>query len=112
MTAHLRSPFTVQDQPLLLIVDDEPLSRDALSGRLARREFAVESLAGGQEALDFLAHRVPDLILMDVSMPGLSGIETVQQIRKTWAQDYLPVILVSALTDSEDVIAGLEAGAN
>jgi len=102
----------LQNPPLILIVDDEPLSRDALSGRLARRNFAIESLASGQAALEAIQLRLPDLILMDVSMPGMSGIETLQKIRETWAQDYLPVILVSALTDSEDVIAGLEAGAN
>ncbi|MHC4947910.1 MAG: response regulator transcription factor [Planctomycetota bacterium] len=96
----------------VLIVEDEPLSREMLERMLSTRGFEVQTAVDGPSCLEWLECNEADLVLLDVSMPGLSGLDVLKVIRRDHAADQLPVILVSALVDSEDVIAGLEAGAN
>lgn len=96
----------------LLVVEDEPLSRDVLVRMLASRGHSVESVASGPACLDWLEHETPDVVLLDVSMPGMSGLDVLRCIRQRFTHDQLPVILVTALVDSDDVVIGLEAGAN
>jgi CheY-like chemotaxis protein len=96
----------------VLVVDDEPLSRDVLVRLLESRGLAVDTAHDGAACLEALSHRIPDLILLDVSMPGMSGLDVLACIRRDHTPDQLPVILVTAMVDSEDVVAGLEAGAN
>jgi DNA-binding response OmpR family regulator len=98
----------------ILVVEDEPLSRDMITRRLERRGFIVESAADGKSCLERLngSTTPPDAILMDVQMPGLSGLEVLTDIRKRFTHDALPVILVTALGETEDIVRGLEAGAN
>lgn len=98
--------------PRVLIVEDEPLSRDMLVLRLASRGFETEAVENGRACLDRLESGLPDLILMDISMPEMSGLEVTKLIRDRWSAETLPIIIVSAMVDSDDVIAGLEAGAN
>ena len=85
----------------LLVVDDEEYNRDMLSRRLQRAGFAVETASDGQEAL----HRVRDkeygLILLDQMMPGLTGLDVLRLLRATYTPEQLPVIMVTALNDSE-----------
>lgn len=99
-------------RPPILVVEDEPLSREMLIRALEGRDFAAEGVHDGPACLEWLEHHVPALILLDVSMPGMSGLDVLRTIRQRWSADQLPVILVSALIDSDDVIAGLEAEAN
>jgi DNA-binding response OmpR family regulator len=96
----------------LLIVEDEPLSRDVLTRMLVSRGFEVDSVESGPTCLEWLERHDPELILLDVSMPGMSGLDVLRAIRERRSSHELPVVLVSALIDSEDVVAGLEAGAN
>ncbi|MHC4991359.1 MAG: response regulator transcription factor [Planctomycetota bacterium] len=96
----------------ILIVEDDPLSRDLLERALRSKGFQTSATEDGAACLEWLEHDETDLILLDVSMPGMSGLDVLRTIRERQASDQLPVILVSALTDSDDVIAGLEAGAN
>ena len=96
----------------ILLVEDDRLLQDVLSRRFEALGFRVATVEDGIECLEWLsAHRV-DLVLMDVSMPRMNGIECLFEIRKRYSYDSLPVIIVSAMMDSDDVIAGLEAGAN
>jgi two-component system sensor histidine kinase ChiS len=96
----------------ILVVEDEPLSRDVLVRLLESRGFAAACANDGPAGLQFLRERTPSLVLLDVSMPAMSGLEVLRCIRQEHTHDQLPVILVTAMVDSDDVIAGLEAGAN
>ena len=96
----------------LLLVDDNEANRDMLSRRLARRGFAVTVASGGHEALERISRERYDLILLDLLMPDMDGMEVLRVIRETHSSAELPVIITSAKAESSDVIAGLEAGAN
>jgi DNA-binding response OmpR family regulator len=96
----------------ILIVDDEPMTQDVLQRRLKQNGYDTVSAMNGVDALEMIEHQQFDLVLMDVSMPGLNGIECIQRLRQTWSLDSLPVIVVSAMVDSDDVVAAIEAGAN
>lgn len=99
-------------KPQILVVEDEPLSQDMLVRRLSSRGLRVASASDGEAALEWIKSNSPDLILLDIQMPKMSGLEVLAEIRKTATRDALPVILVSALGETEDVVRGLEAGAN
>jgi DNA-binding response OmpR family regulator len=96
----------------VLLVEDEPMSQDVLSRRLEAQGYRVISVKDGIECLEWLSQHRADLVLMDISMPRMNGIDCLREIRKTYSYDSLPVIVVSALVDSDDVVAGIEAGAN
>jgi DNA-binding response OmpR family regulator len=93
----------------VLIVDDDPQLRVLFGQALRTEGFQVEEAGSGTEALEILQEQVPDLVLLDVVMPGLSGIETCQRIRE---RSTVPVIILTALGREQDVVAGLEAGAD
>lgn len=101
-----------QRAPRILVVDDEALSRDMLVRRLASRQFDAVGFSSAQEAVIEIESNPADLILMDNAMPNLSGVDAVRLIRQHWSPDSLPIIMVSAMIDSEDVIEALDAGAN
>lgn len=96
----------------LLLVDDEELNTDMLSRRLSRSGFRVEVAGSGQAALARIASQQFDLILLDQMMPGMSGRDVLKRIRQDHSPDTLPVIMVTALAESERVAEALEAGAN
>ena len=96
----------------LLIVDDIAENRDVLSRRLGRRGFLIETADDGQSALDIIASQPIDLVLLDVMMPGMSGLEVLKEIRKSRSRLELPVIMVTALNESFDAVEALSIGAN
>jgi diguanylate cyclase (GGDEF)-like protein/PAS domain S-box-containing protein len=96
----------------LLLVDDEALNRDMLSRRLEHHGFRVEVAADGPSALQYIGTHRPDLVLLDIMMPGMTGVEVLQELRATYAPDQLPVIMVTALKDSDKVVEALNLGAN
>ena len=96
----------------LLLVDDEELNRDMLSRRLARHAYEVVSVASGPEALAALDGEEFDLILLDVMMPDMSGLEVLRRLRLTYSAERLPVVMVTARAQSEDVVEALDLGAN
>jgi DNA-binding response OmpR family regulator len=94
------------------VVEDEALSRDMLTRRLAGRGFEVASFETAQDALIHLEEAGADMVLMDNNLPNMSGVDAVRLLRQHWSHDSLPIVMVSALVDSEDVIEALDAGAN
>jgi diguanylate cyclase (GGDEF)-like protein len=101
-----------QTNATLLLVDDDANNRDALSRRLQRRGYTVLTAESGPDALEMVgAHRV-DAVLLDVMMPGMSGIETLRRLRQSRSVSELPVIMVTAKDRSEDVVEALDLGAN
>ncbi|CAN5564043.1 hypothetical protein BH09PLA1_BH09PLA1_01140 [soil metagenome] len=99
-------------KPQILVVEDEPLSQDMLVRRLSSRGMRVATVSDGAACIQWLQTNVPDLILLDIQMPRMTGLEVLAEVRKHFTHDALPIILVSALGESEDVIRGLGAGAH
>jgi len=101
-----------EPQPQVLIVDDDPIARETLADRLAAENFVCLFAADGFAALDQLERIIPDLILLDVMMPQMDGFEACRRIKQNEKWQHVPIILVTALDSKEDMIAGLDAGAD
>ena len=102
----------MSDVHTILVVDDHPENRELLARRLEREGFRVLQAEGGREALAHLENAPVSLVLLDVMMPGMSGIEVLQAVRETRSASELPVIMVTAKTQSEDMVEALGQGAN
>ncbi|HEY0420332.1 MAG TPA: response regulator, partial [Acetobacteraceae bacterium] len=96
----------------ILIVDDVPANTRLLEARLAAEYYQVASAAGGEEALQLALDWQPDLILLDVVMPGIDGYETCQRLKSDARTLHIPVVIVTALGATEERVRGLEAGAD
>ncbi|MBI2191493.1 MAG: EAL domain-containing protein [Planctomycetes bacterium] len=96
----------------LLVVDDQEMNRDLLGRRLERNGYTVALAEDGQQALDRIAQGSFDLVLLDIMMPGIDGFEVLRRIRESHSPIRLPVIMVTARDESEDVVKALQGGAN
>jgi diguanylate cyclase (GGDEF)-like protein/PAS domain S-box-containing protein len=96
----------------LLVVDDDEYNRDLLCRRLERKGYAATAAASGQEALALMQQQAFDLVLLDIMMPELDGTAVLKMIRETFTAPQLPVIMVSAKDESEDIVGALSLGAN
>ena len=96
----------------LLIVDDVLENREILKRRLERHGFHATVAGGGLEALDLIEHEAFDLVLLDMMMPDIGGLEVLARIRSKYSPGVLPVIMVTAKSQSEDVVDALNRGAN
>lgn len=97
----------------ILVVDDEPVNRQVFANYLSLDHYDVILASSGTEALQILESGLkPDLILLDVMMPHLTGYEITRKIRETWQVNELPIVLLSAKNQVSDLVVGLEAGAN
>jgi DNA-binding response OmpR family regulator len=98
--------------PLVLVADDEEDILVLVSFRLDRAGCTVLTAEDGKEALDLILEKRPDIAVLDVRMPKLSGIEVLRRVRADAAVGQTPVILLSAGVQEESISKGLEAGAN
>ncbi len=96
--------------PRILIADDNANNRDILQTRLAAHGYEILGASDGEEALGMAREAQPDLILLDVMMPKLDGLEVCRRLKADGSLPLIPVIMVTAKTDPKDIIAGLEAG--
>ncbi|MSO89785.1 MAG: PleD family two-component system response regulator [Rhodospirillaceae bacterium] len=96
----------------ILVVDDVPANVGVLEAKLSSEYFDVSTAADGPTALAQIRQSPPDLVLLDVMMPGMDGFEVCRRIRADIATQHLPVVMVTALSDIEDRVKGLEAGAD
>ncbi len=96
----------------ILVVDDIFENVDVLSRRFSRDGFETSYADNGQTALTMIEKERPDLVLLDWMMPGLSGLEVLQEIRKTYSSSQLPVIMVTALDDADSIVSAFGHGAN
>lgn len=94
----------------ILIVDDNPTNVKVLQTRLAVEGYEIVTAADGEEALATARQQTPDLILLDVMMPKLDGFEVCRRLRADPSFPFTPIIMVTAMADSKDIVAGLEAG--
>ena len=99
-------------QGKLLVVDDNEMNRDMLSRRLSRRKHTVMTAENGQEALDMIERESFDVVLLDIMMPGISGIEVLKTLRQSYSSADLPIIMATAKSESEDMVEALKLGAN
>jgi len=96
----------------VLIVDDEPSMVSILKRYVSNAGYEFDSASNGQEALDKIKENQPDLVLLDLVMPGLNGFETCRRIREAEKTKKLPVLIVTALRSQSDSAAAAESGAN
>jgi class 3 adenylate cyclase/CheY-like chemotaxis protein len=97
-------------RPLILVVDDGEANRDILEQRLRASGYDVIQAVDGEDALAAAARERPDLILLDVMMPKLDGLEVCRRLKADASLPFMPIILVTAKSDTKDVVAGLDAG--
>jgi len=102
----------MNDPQRILIVDDNEANRDILEARLKVQGYELLQAADGEEALAAVQRDHPDLILLDVMMPKLDGVEVCRRIKGDATLPFTPIILVTSKSDTRDVIAGLDAGAD
>ena len=100
----------MRDPARILVVDDVPDNVDILQMRLESQGYEVATARDGIEALEKIHELLPDLVLLDIMMPKVDGIETVRRMKADGSLPFIPVILVTAKADSKDVITGLESG--
>ncbi len=96
----------------ILIVDDHPDNLELLRARLEASGYQIESAEDGQAALDHIYASPPDLVLLDVMMPKIDGIEVVKRLKSDRTLPFIPVILQTALDSTEHMVQGLDAGAD
>jgi class 3 adenylate cyclase/CheY-like chemotaxis protein len=101
------------DNTRVLVVDDEPISLEVVSQQLKIQHINVTKSISGDDALDKIHNGFrPDLILLDVIMPGKTGIEVCKEIRTSFSSNELPIIMLTGQDQVSDIVKGLEAGAN
>jgi DNA-binding response OmpR family regulator len=100
----------VKTPPLILIVDDNLTNLDILQARLEAHNYKILTATDGEMGLAMAKEKQPDLILLDIMMPKMDGIEVCQHLRADSSLPFMPIIMVTAKADPKDVVAGLEAG--
>jgi class 3 adenylate cyclase/CheY-like chemotaxis protein len=98
--------------PRILVVDDNELNREIMASRLGAHGYATLQAADGEEALAAVGRHAPDLIILDVMMPQPDGLEVCRRLKGSTASEFVPIILVTAKANADDVVAGLDAGAD
>ena len=110
------TPLYAQDHDYsaynVLAVDDIPLNLLLVQKMLGRFNFTLRTASGGQQALDAVAQQKPDLILLDLMMPGIDGFEVIRRLRANPETADIQIVILSALNSNEDIVKGFNAGAN
>jgi class 3 adenylate cyclase len=102
----------MHNPPRILIVDDNETNRDILQTRLSLHGYDLKQACDGEEALVAAKALLPDLILLDIMMPKIDGIEVCKRLKNDASLPFMPIILTTAKADTKDVVQGLEAGAD
>ena len=102
----------MNEQATILVVDDTAANRKLLVDLLTTQGYATATAASGEEGLEKVASIRPDLVLLDVMMPGISGYDVCKQIRANPDNGILPVVMVTSLDPTQERIKGLQAGAD
>lgn len=97
---------------VILVVEDDPDIREVVRFNLEREGYSVLSASRGEEALALVRRSVPDLVVLDIMLPGLDGLEVCKAMRKDLKTTNVPVVMLTAKADESDVIRGFELGAD
>ncbi len=95
---------------LILIVDDNPENRKVLGSLLTKNGYEVGSASDGFKALKFIENIMPDLILLDVMMPGMDGFEVCKKLKSNITTKHIPIIFLTAKTNTADIVKGFKLG--
>lgn len=98
--------------PKILVVDDEEDLLELLRFNLSGEGFSVTCVATGEEALDKVAEEVPDLILLDLMLPGMDGLEVARRLKSQALTKEIPIVMLTAKGEEGDIVKGLERGAD
>lgn len=96
----------------ILIVDDEEDVLELVRYNLDRGGYQVQTASSGEEALTKARKRLPDLIILDLMLPGIDGLEVCRQLKRDAKTDHIPIIMLTAKGEEADIVAGLELGAD
>jgi adenylate cyclase len=102
----------MSEQTTILVVDDTELNRRLLNDLLSAKGYAVQTASSGAEALALIDENRPDMVLLDVVMPGMDGYEVCRRIRESADAAMLPIVMITALDQGQERVHGLEAGAD
>jgi len=102
----------MENNSTILVVDDEPAEREVLEGLLMGQGYSLYLASNGVETLAKAAYLTPDLILLDVMMPGMDGFEVCRRLRADPLLGEVPVVMITALDDRDSRLQGIEAGAD
>ena len=100
------------DSLSVLVVDDVPLNILLIKKMLSQYTFEIRTANGGQAALYAIAQKKPNLVLLDLMMPGIDGFEVIRRLRAADDTKDLPIIILSALNSEQDISKGFQLGAN
>ncbi|MDR0927548.1 MAG: response regulator [Ignavibacteria bacterium] len=103
---------TSDKQPIILLVEDNELNREVISTILDDYGMLVDAVSDGKTAIDKVSHKIYDLILMDIKMEGMDGLDTTRRIRALPATQNIPILALTAYTRKSDIIHSIEAGMN
>lgn len=112
MSAGQGGPIDIDRTPRILIADDNPQGVELLEAYLAETEYEIETAADGLETLQKVQSWNPDLILLDIMMPKISGFEVCKQVRNDPQHKDVPIIMITALDQPSDIDRAVEAGAD
>lgn len=105
-------PTEHTETPRVLVVEDKKDNIDLISYFLKPQNYAIEIAMTGEQAIELIANAPPDIVLLDIMLPGMSGLEVCERIKKNPQTRFIPVIMITALRELKDKIASLEAGAD
>lgn len=100
----------MKSPPLILIVDDNPTNVEIFQMRLAANHYDIITAMDGEAALQMTKDHLPDLLLLDIMMPKMDGISVCRLIKSDTSLPFIPIIMVTAKAESQDIVAGLDAG--
>lgn len=110
------TPLYAQDHDYssfdVLAVDDIPINLILVQKMLMRFNFKMRTASGGQQALDAVAEKKPDLILLDLMMPGIDGFEVIRRLKENPETEDIRIVILSALNSNDDVVKGFKLGAD
>ena len=108
-------------KPHILIVDDDSINAEMISMRLEKRDFKVTIISSGRKAIDYCLEfcqkdkihpNRPDIVMLDILMPDMDGLEVLKELRQTFSQIELPIIMATAKSETHDLVHTLNLGAN
>lgn len=103
---------TAADATRLLVIEDEPDLQELLRYNLSREGFEVKCTERGELGVKLVREHLPDLVVLDLMLPGMDGLEVCRELRKTPATARVPILMLTAKDQEDDIVAGLEMGAD